>query len=95
MVNDPNGLAPDVPLAGSLVVSGGMADGDHLTLLVHPRYRGVLERPLLVRALRRLGNRPWQVRLEYDSDDQVASDVLGELGFQARRVLRWMRTDIR
>jgi ribosomal protein S18 acetylase RimI-like enzyme len=95
VVNDPNGAIAAVPLVGSLVVSGGVADGDRLTLLVHPRYRGQLERPLLVRALRRLGNRPWQVKLEYDSDDQAAADALSELGFQARRVLRWMRKDIR
>lgn len=87
--------AGSVGLAGSLVVSGGGADGDRLILLVHPRYRGQLERPLLVRALRRLGHRPWPVRVEYDADDEIAAAVLADLGFQTRRVLRWMRAEIR
>jgi ribosomal protein S18 acetylase RimI-like enzyme len=82
-------------LAGSLVISGGVADGDRLTLLVHPRYAGRLERPLLVRGLRRLGQRPWPVRAEYNADDDSAAAIFADLGFQTRRVLRWMRTEIR
>ena len=96
VVTDPNAAAPaDQPLAGSLIISGGLGEGDRLVLLVHPRCRGQLERPLLVRALRRLGHRPWPVRVEYNSDDPVAEAVLIDLGFQSRRVLRWMRSDIR
>ena len=94
VVTDPDAAAGG-PLAGSLIVSGGAAEGDRLVLLVHPRYHGQLERPLLVRALRRLGNRPWPVRMDYDADDESAAAVLADLGFQSRRVLRWMRTDIR
>jgi hypothetical protein len=96
VVTDP--LAPGAGsrgLTGTLVVSGGAVEGDRLTLLVHPHYGGQLERPLLVRALRRLGNRPWPVQVEYDADDQVAAAILADLGFQVRRVLRWMRTEIR
>ncbi len=96
VVTDPNVSAPaGQALAGSLIISGGLGEGDRLALLVHPRYRGRLERPLLVRALRRLGHRPWPVRVEYDSDDTLAEAVLTDLGFQSRRVLRWMRSDIR
>jgi ribosomal protein S18 acetylase RimI-like enzyme len=94
VVTDPDAAAGG-PLAGSLIISGGAADGDRLVLLIHPRYHGQLERPLLVRALRRLGNRPWPVRMDYDADDESAAAVLADLGFQSRRVLRWMRTDIR
>jgi ribosomal protein S18 acetylase RimI-like enzyme len=96
VVTDP--LAPaagSVGLAGSLVVSGGALETDRLTLLVHPRYLGQLERPLLVRALRRLGQRPWPVQVEYDADDEAASAILTDLGFKTRRVLRWMRAEIR
>ena len=96
VVTDPNLSAPAGQLlAGSLIISGGLGEGDRLELLVHPRYHGQLERPLLVRALRRLGHRPWPARLEYDSDDQAAEAVLIDLGFQSRRMLRWMRSDIR
>jgi hypothetical protein len=45
--------------------------------------------------LRRLGHRPWPVRVEYDADDEIAAAVLADLGFQTRRVLRWMRAEIR
>ena len=94
VVTDPEAPA-DLPLAGSLIITGGTGDGDRVVLLVHPRYHGQLEQPLLVRALRRLGNRPWPVRTEYDADDETTAAVLTNLGFQARRVLRWMRADIR
>ena len=98
LVSDP--LYPNLPagaghLAGALILSMGGLDGDRLHLLVHPRYQGQLERPLVGRALRRLGRRPAPARLEYDSDDAAATQVLTDLGFQARRVLRWMRIDIR
>jgi hypothetical protein len=73
----------------------GGPDGDRLMLLVHPGYRGRLERPLLARGLRRLGRRPWSARMESDSDDGAATQALQELGFQVRRVLRWMRAALR
>jgi ribosomal protein S18 acetylase RimI-like enzyme len=79
------------PLAGALILNMGGLDGDRLHLLVHPSYQGQLERPLLVRALRRLGRRPGPARLEYDADDEPATHVLTDLGFQPKRVLRWMR----
>jgi ribosomal protein S18 acetylase RimI-like enzyme len=82
-------------LAGSLTVIMGGAEGDRVHLLISPRYTGQLERPLLVRALRRLGRRPWSVQLDYEADDEAAAAILRELGFQARRVLRWMRSVIR
>jgi ribosomal protein S18 acetylase RimI-like enzyme len=86
----PHGSGP-TPLAGSLSLHVGGPDGDRLTLLVHPAYRGQLERPLLVRALRRLGRRPWATRLDYAADADEVTPVLQQLGFQSRRVLRWMR----
>jgi len=94
LVRDPlprtaGGLATS--LAGSLSLHVGGPDGDRLTLLVHPAYRGQLEHPLLVRALRRLGRRPWSVRLDYAADADQATPALQTLGFQSRRVLRWLK----
>ena len=96
VIGDPlhTGVGPE-PLAGVLILGMGGLDGDRLHLLVHPSYQGQLERPLLVRALRRLGRRPGPARLEYDSDDEAATKVLTDLGFQSKRVLRWMRYEIR
>jgi ribosomal protein S18 acetylase RimI-like enzyme len=82
-------------LTGSLTLNLNAPDGDRLTLLVHPQHQGQLERPLLVRGLRRLGRRPWPARIEYNTDDEAASAALRELGFQPRRVLRWMRCVLR
>jgi hypothetical protein len=82
-------------LVGSLTLQFNTADGDRLDLLVHPQYTGQLERPLLVRGLRRLGRRPWSARVEYNADDEGASQVLTELSFQRRRSLRWMRSPLR
>ncbi|MGQ0600670.1 MAG: GNAT family N-acetyltransferase [Anaerolineales bacterium] len=78
-------------LIGSLVIATGLPEGDRLTILVHPSFRGNLERPLLVRGLRRLGPRPWNVRIEHPTHDEAASTVLRDLGFTANRTLRWMR----
>lgn len=82
-------------LAGSLILRRSWGDGDRLTLLVHPDFRGQLERPLLVRGLRRLAPRPWPVRIEHATADEAASGALRELGFQPGRTLRWMRADVR
>ncbi len=82
-------------LIGSLSIQFNTPDGDRLGLLVHPDFQGRLERPLLVRGLRRLGRRPWPARIEYNADDEGASQTLTELGFQPRRTLRWMRSSLR
>ncbi len=79
-------------MIGSLTIQFNAPDGDRLGLLVHPEYLGKLERPLLVRGLRRLGRRPWTARVEYNADDEDASRTLTELSFQPRRTLRWMRS---
>jgi predicted N-acetyltransferase YhbS len=83
--------ASPTALAGSLSIQVGGGEGDRLTLLVHPAYAGQLEAPLLTRGLRRLGRRPWSVRLDYPTDADEVTPVLQQLGFQNRRVLRWMR----
>jgi GNAT superfamily N-acetyltransferase len=88
------GNAP-APLAGALIVQLGSPDGDRLIPLVHPHYRGQLERALLLRGLRRLGRRPWPARVEYRADDEHATQALHQLGFAPHRTLCWMRFDLR
>ncbi len=80
---------------GVLTIHMGLPEGDRLTLITHPALRGQLERPLLVRGLRRLGARPWATRIEHPTADETASAVLRELGFQAARTRRWMKKEIR
>jgi GNAT superfamily N-acetyltransferase len=82
-------------LIGSLTIQMNATDGDRLSLLVHPAHAGQLERPLLVRGLRRLGRRPWDVRVETHADDEAAAQALSDLGFRPRRSLRWMQLQIR
>ncbi len=82
-------------LVGSLTLRTNWGDSDRMTLLVHPDFRGQLERPLLVRGLRRLAPRPWPVRVEHPTADAEASAVLRDFGFQASRILRWMRAEAR
>ncbi|MCC7358592.1 MAG: GNAT family N-acetyltransferase [Anaerolineales bacterium] len=92
VVRDPLPRGAGSPrLAGSLSLSVGGPDGDRLTLLVHPAYAGQLEGPLLTRALRQLGRRPWSARVDYPTDIDEAAPAFVALGFQSRRVLRWMK----
>jgi ribosomal protein S18 acetylase RimI-like enzyme len=94
---DEHWVAPDPAgggLAGSLTMRFNAPEGDQLILLVHPAHRGRLERPLLVRGLRQLGRRPWQVRIEHETHDQAASQALESLGFKPGRVLRWLRRSL-
>jgi ribosomal protein S18 acetylase RimI-like enzyme len=86
---------PTQQLMGSLAIKTGFAEGDRLTLLVHPDFHGKVERPLLVRGLRRLSPRPWGVRIEHPAADEPASAVLRDLGFTVTRTLKWMRKEIR
>jgi GNAT superfamily N-acetyltransferase len=80
---------------GVLIIQTGLAEGDRLTLITHPALSGQLERPLLVRGLRRLGVRPWSTRIEHPTGDGVTNAALNDLGFQAARIRRWMRKEIR
>jgi RimJ/RimL family protein N-acetyltransferase len=82
-------------VAGALGLLTGLSEGDRLTLLAHPAFRGQVERPLLVRGLRRLGARPWNVRLEHPAGDEEAARTLRDLEFTATRALRWLKKDVR
>jgi len=78
-------------LVGSLRIDTGLPEGDRLTLIVHPAFRSEVERPLLVRGLRRLGSRPWAIHIEHPAEDAWLGGMLVEHGFTRTRVLRWMR----
>lgn len=82
-------------IVGSLILQAGLTEGDRLTLLTHPAYHGQVERPLLIRGLRRLGLRPWPLRMEHPADDLTTSELLRAFGFTVARTLRWMRKDVR
>jgi GNAT superfamily N-acetyltransferase len=87
-------LTPDDRVAGAVILMAGLADGDRLTLLAHPAYHGQVERPLLVRGLRRLGARPGPVRLEHPAGDPAAEAALRDLGFTVARALRWLKKEL-
>ncbi len=78
-------------LAGSLIVRVNYPEGDRLILLVHPDYKGQVEKPLLARGLRRIDGRPWVARVEHAADDAAASEALREYKFEPGRILRWLK----
>ncbi len=81
-------------IVGVLVIVTGLAEGDRLTLLVHPAFRGQVERALLIRGLRRLGPRPWPIRIEHPAGDTYVNDLLRDFSFTVTRTLRWMRRQV-
>lgn len=82
-------------VAGSLLINFNGWSSDTLTLLVHPDFAGQVERPLLVRGLRRLGQRPWSVAIEHPVDDEPTTTLLRELAFQPGRTFRWLVTEVK
>ena len=78
-------------LIGSLTLRAAWNESARLVLLVHPQWRGQLERPLLARGLRRLGSSAFSVHIEQPAGDETAAAALQELGFSVTRTLRWMR----
>ncbi|MBM4423307.1 MAG: GNAT family N-acetyltransferase [Chloroflexi bacterium] len=81
-------------LAGAFVIETGYASADHLAFVIHPQWSGRLDRPLLASALRRLGHRPWTVRIDHPADDEPAEAALKEFGFQPMQTLVWMQKEI-
>lgn len=80
---------------GAVYLTAGLTEGDRLILLVHPGFRGQVERPLLIQALHRLPPRPAPVRVEHRAQDETAETALRDLGFRQTRVLRWLRREVR
>lgn len=66
-----------------------------VTLRVHPAWQGLLERPLLAKAIRRLRYLPRRtIRINHPDDDKLVNQLLREANFQPRRTLTHMRLDI-
>lgn len=87
--------ADSARIAGSLLINFNGWSSDRLTLLVHPDFAGQVERPLLVRGLRRLGQRPWSIAIEHPTEDEPTSALLRELEFQPGRTFRWLMAEVK
>ncbi len=87
--------AASARVAGSLLINFNGWSSDTLTLLVHPDFAGQVERPLLVRGLRRLGQRPWSIAIEHPTDDEPTTALLRELDFQPGRTFRWLMAEVK
>jgi ribosomal protein S18 acetylase RimI-like enzyme len=87
-------VTPQDQVVGALAIVTGLADGDRLNVLAHPALRGQVERALLIRGLRRLGPRPWSIRIEHPADDTYVNDLLRDFSFTVARTLRWMKKEV-
>jgi GNAT superfamily N-acetyltransferase len=81
---------PDGQLAGACYLLTGQGSHDEIDLLVSPGHQGRLERPLLALGLRRLGRRPWSLRIDHPTPDPSAEEVFMEFGFRRLQTLIWM-----
>ncbi|MCS6910956.1 MAG: GNAT family N-acetyltransferase [Anaerolineales bacterium] len=84
-------VTPQEQIVGALIIVTGLMEGDRLTVLAHPAFRGRVERALLIRGLRRLGSRPWNIHLEHPLNDTYVNDLLRDFSFTAMRTLHWMK----
>jgi ribosomal protein S18 acetylase RimI-like enzyme len=82
-------------LTGSVSVWSEWGRAHRVTLRVHPKWKGELERPLLAKIMRRLPFIPRRnVRIDHPHDDELTSSILTEANFRARRSLTHMRLDL-
>jgi hypothetical protein len=81
-------------VAGLQLVASLGGGTDKFTLLVHPRVRDALTRPMLDYALWYLGGGGHTIVTEHPHDDAVATAVLRALGFSPRFVFTHMRYDL-
>jgi ribosomal protein S18 acetylase RimI-like enzyme len=80
-------------LLGSLTARpGGDPNAWRIILIVDPESRGMLEEPLLVKALNMLGGRKFRLQLDYPAG--IAGDVFRRHGLRVRRTLTWMGLDL-
>jgi GNAT superfamily N-acetyltransferase len=78
-------------IAGAFYVETGFGVTDQVNVIVSPEWLGRLERPLFSAALRRLGRRPWAVRVDHPAGDEAAETALTEFGFRSLQTLVWMQ----
>jgi len=82
-------------LTGSVSLWSEWGRTHHLTLRVHPKWKGKLERPLLAKILRQLPYIPRRnVRIDHPYDDELTTNLLTEANFKPRRTLTYMRLDL-
>lgn len=73
---------------------GVLGKAHQLDLIVHPDWRGYLEKPLIGRALAYLY--PWRgagITLKHPADHKEAIEVYKEFGFKESQTLIWMKYD--
>lgn len=89
-------VTPADELAGVASILSEWGRAHTLSLRVPEPWRGLVERPLLAKLLRRLQYLPRRhVRLEHPAGDALVTDLLGQANFSARRTLTVMRYDCR
>jgi len=79
-------------IVGLAKIDTGFSPSDQIYVLIHPDWASRLERPLLVTALRRLGNRPWGIRIDHPAG--AAEIALQDLGFRRLQTLVWMKKQL-
>ena len=82
-------------LTGLMSLSSQWGRSHWVVLRVHPDYAGLLERPLLAKAIRRLQQLPRRnVRIDHPDEDIATNTLLAEANFAAQRTLTHMRLDL-
>lgn len=82
-------------LIGMGVIVGEWLQSYDISIRVHPKWRGQLERPLLAKLVRRLRAMPRRnVRIDHPDSDEVMNQLLKEANFSSQRTLTHMRWDV-
>ena len=87
--------APDGTLLGLGRIDSEVGRPYRLRVRVHPEERGVLERKLLAKLLRRLElQRRRQMKIDHPTADETMNQLLREANFRVRHVLTTMKLDL-
>jgi hypothetical protein len=89
-------MTPGDEIGGVATILSEWGRAHTLSLRVPEPWRGIAERPLLAKLLRRLQYLPRRhVRLDHQAGDVYVTDLLCEANFSVRRTLTVMRYDCR